>query len=183
MLLDAAGGTIHGTASHSGNHKLEVRARNAHGWGPYQSIELSFGINPADRDRAGELLGYGCKSLDTYRDLNRKLAEERESLAANERADDAGGVSIEKRVIEVLERKQNEELDKLTRISRKFADLPDEARESGQSTFIAQRREKTDEVRWLAANAVRLADPASVKAAVVKYTGSTSAATQTAKHD
>jgi hypothetical protein len=183
LVLDATGGTIHGTALHSGNHKLQVRARNIHGWGPNQSIELNFNINPADRDRAGELLGYASKSLDTYRDLERKLAEERESLAGSKRADDARGVEISKTLIALWERKQSEELDKLAKITRKFADLPDEARASGQETFIAQKREKADDGRWLAANAARLADPASVKATVVKYTGIPAAATQTATHD
>jgi hypothetical protein len=183
MVLDADGGTIHGTAPHSGNHKLQVRARNSHGWGPYQLIELSFAINPVDRDRAGELLGYACKSLDTYRDLNHNLAGQRDSLATNQQADDTRGVEIANKIIAQLERKQADELDKLTRIARKFADLPDEARESGQATFTAQQRAKTDDARWLASNAARLADPANVKAAVVKYTASTAPATQTATHD
>jgi hypothetical protein len=181
MVLDAAAGTIHGTAWRSGDHKLQARARNVHGWGPYQSINLSFGINPADRDRAGELLGYACKSLDSYRDLDRKLAAARESLAENKQADDAAGVEISRKLIEVFERKQNEELDKLTKITAKLGQLPEEARESGQSTFIAQRREKADDARWVAANATRLADPTSVKATVAKY--ASNAATQTAKHD
>jgi hypothetical protein len=181
MVLDAAAGTIQGTASRSGDHKLQARARNVHGWGPYQSINLSFGINPADRDRAGELLGYACKALDNYRDLDRKLAAARESLAENKQADDAGGVEISKKLIDVFERKQNEELDKLTKITGKLGQLPEEARESGQSAFIAQRREKADDARWVAANAARLADPTSVKATVAKYTSN--AATQTAKHD